>query len=75
MDDDTVIFGTNFLDGIDIDFPKGVWSIQLDSQKRNVTVRNLLWPGSYGFHRLNSGNYGGVYIGDGIKNIDLPFMI
>ena len=75
IDDDMVIFNNNFLDSIDLDQPKGVWSIQLDSQRRNVTVRNLLWPGSYAYHKLNSGIYGGVYIGDGIKNIDLPFMI
>jgi len=47
----------------------------LDHQLKNVNVRNLFWPGYYAFHRLSSDRFGSVYIGDGIKNADLPFMI
>ena len=70
-----MILNSNFLDNLESDLPQGVWSLQLDHQLKNVNVRNLFWPGYYAFHRLNSGVFGSVYIGDGIKNSDLPFMI
>ena len=70
-----VVFNTNFLDGISSDKPSGSWSLQLDVRFKNVTVRSLLWPGYFAFHRLGSDLFGGVYIGEGCKNVDLPFMI
>lgn len=70
-----VMFGSNFLDCIDSDKPSGAWSLQLDSKKRNVSVRNMMWPGYYCFHELCSKNFGSVYVGDGMKNIDIAFMI
>ena len=35
----------------------------------------MLWPGYVGYHRANSPIQGGVYIGDGLKNLDLAFML
>jgi hypothetical protein len=32
-----------------------------------------MWPGSYAFHKAGTKNFGSVYIGDGIKNTDVPF--
>ena len=72
---DNVVFSNDFLDDLSEDEPKGVWSIQTDSEKRSVNCRNLLWPGYLGFHRLESGIFGSMYIGNGIKNIDVGFMI
>jgi radial spoke head protein 9 len=34
-----------------------------------------LWIGYVGYHRLNTQIYGGLYIGNGIKNYDLPFQL
>jgi hypothetical protein len=34
-----------------------------------------MWPGSYAFHKANSKVFGSVYIGDGIKNTDVAFML
>lgn len=51
------------------------WSIQSDSSKQNITVRNLYWPGYVGYHRTNSAVFGGVYMGDGGKKVDLPFYL
>jgi radial spoke head protein 9 len=75
LEEESVIFNSNFLDNLEADLPKGVWSLQLDHQKKNVNVRNMLWPGYYAFHRLSSSVFGSVYIGDGVKNADLPFMV
>ena len=46
------MFGSNFLDCIDTDKPSGAWSLQLDNKKKNISVRNLMWPGYFAFHEL-----------------------
>lgn len=63
MESDMVVFGNGFLDEISQDNPKGSWSLQLDARQKNATVRSLLWPGYFAFHRLGSDLFGGVYIG------------
>ena len=75
MENEMVVFNGGFMDQICEDKPSGSWSLQIDSRMKEVTVRSLLWPGYFSFHRLDSNLYGGVYVGDGSKNIDLPFMI
>ena len=70
-----VVFGFDFLDRIGKDKPSGSWSLQLDARQKTVSVRSLLWPGYFAFHRLGSDLFGGVYVGEGSKNVDLPFMI
>jgi len=69
------IFSLDFLDPIEKDYPKGCWSIHSDSSKTMVTVRNLSWPGYITYHRANSGISGYCYFGNGIKNVDLPFLL
>ena len=58
-----------------MDAPKGVWSVQMDCEKRNVNCRNLLWPGYYSYHKIKTNHFGGIYLGNGVKNIDVAFMI
>lgn len=70
-----VVFSTGFLDTIEQDTPKGSWALQIDSRVKNVTAKSFLWPGYFAFHRLSSDLFGSAYVGDGIKNVDLPFMI
>ncbi|KAL4462089.1 hypothetical protein ABPG74_000934 [Tetrahymena malaccensis] len=72
---DDALFHFNFLDPIEHDLPKGCWSVQIDSSKTSATVRSLLWPGFVGYHRANSQIFGYAYIGNGIKNSDLPFLL
>jgi radial spoke head protein 9 len=49
--------------------------LQIDSKIKNITTRSFLWPGYFAFHRMSTDLFGSAYIGDGTKNIDLPFMI
>lgn len=75
LDRDDALFTYNFLDPIERDLPKGAWSLQIDHSGSLATVRSFLWPGYFAFHKANSNSFGGIYIGDGVKNTDLPFMI
>ena len=63
-----------FLDNIADDPIKDTWSIHVDSTKTISTLRSLVWPGYFAYCKSNSDQFGGVYIGYGIKNIDIPFM-
>ena len=70
------IFNHEFLDCVALDVPNSSWSVQKDPiNPVLVTIRSRLWPGYYAYHRANTGQFGGIYIGDGIKNVDLPFML
>lgn len=77
LEKDDAIFQKNFLDDVSADKPpQGSWCIQKDAATGTTAIlRNLLWPGSYAFHKAGSRAFGSVYIGDGIKNTDLPFML
>jgi radial spoke head protein 9 len=68
------VFDFNFLDSITDDPIKDSWSLHLDSTRTTCTLRNLIWPGYFAYHKANTDEYGGVYIGYGIKNNDIPFM-
>ena len=72
---DEAVYNNNFLDDISADFPKGSWSLVKDTTESVANLRNNLWPGYFAFHRVNTTLYGGLYIGNGIRNNDLPFMV
>ncbi len=75
IDRDDAIYVDTFLDDITNDWPKGTWNILKDTSESVAVIRNKLWPGYYAYHRVNTGIFGAAYIGNGIKNLDLPFMI
>ena len=64
----------DFLDCIKDDPIKDSWCIHLDNTKSICTLRNLVWPGYTAYHKANTAEFGGVYIGYGIKNNDIAFM-
>ncbi|XP_061603040.1 radial spoke head protein 9 homolog [Cololabis saira] len=65
----------DFLDTIDDDIPKGSWSLQFEGAGKVCVLRSLLWLGLTFYHVPMTPQHGYIYIGDGIKNIDLPFML
>lgn len=75
IDRDEAIYNHQFLDDVVNDWPKGSWNVLKDTTESVAILRNKLWPGYYAYHRVNSPIFGGLYIGSGIKNLDLPFMI
>jgi radial spoke head protein 9 len=75
IDRDEGIFNNQFLDTLAQDSLKGAWSIQKDTSESVAIIRNKLWPGYYAYHRTNSPIYGSLYIGSGLRNNDLPFML
>jgi radial spoke head protein 9 len=65
----------DFFDPIEKDTPKGSWSLVVDASGTLTCLRSQLWPGYFAYCKANCQAYGGVYIGDGIKHSDLPFML
>lgn len=75
IDRDDGIFNHQFLDSLASDTLKGAWTVQKDTTEGVAIIRNKLWPGYYAYHRANSAIYGSLYIGNGLRNNDLPFML
>eukprot|EP00741_Cyanophora_paradoxa_P010449 tig00000037_g10104.t1 len=65
----------DFLHPLDKDEPQGTWVLGYDSLGRTVSLRNFMWPGFQFSLSLVTGLYTNVYMGDGVRNSDFPFMI
>ena len=68
------IYNDEFLDCASEDLPAGHWSVQSDTMGTVAVLRSKLWPGYYFYHKSNSTIYGGLYVGNGCKALDIPFM-
>lgn len=53
----------------------GSWSLQLEGAGQVCILRSLLRPGLTLYHVLMTPQHGYIYIGSGMKNLDLPFML
>lgn len=72
---DDAVFQPDFLDEVSTDLPNGCWSVQQDSNGKSAIIRNHVWAGYTAYHQTGTNTFGGVYVGDGLKNADLAFMI
>ncbi|MCQ2817287.1 MAG: hypothetical protein MJ252_08490 [archaeon] len=75
LEEDNAVFSFDIFDSIVNDTMKGSWSLQVDSSKSSCNVRSLLWPGYFASLQGNTGLFCGLYYGNGMKNLELPFMI
>jgi len=66
---------TDFLDGIDLDEPRGCWSIIFEPSACMATLRNHVYTGFVGYASLTAPVYGYVYFGNGLRNDDIAFML
>jgi radial spoke head protein 9 len=70
------IFCHDFMDNAALQKPAQGWTVQKDEINQAVVVlRSRVWPGFTAYARANAPIYGSLYIGNGIKQLDLPFMI
>ncbi|XP_017579509.1 radial spoke head protein 9 homolog [Pygocentrus nattereri] len=65
----------DFLDPLSEDIPKGSWSLQFEQGSRVCMIRSLLWQGLTFFHMPMTPQHGYIYTGQGLKSLDLPFML
>jgi radial spoke head protein 9 len=75
IEQDDAVFRYDIFDDITKDTVKGSWTIELDPTKSICNLRSLLWPGYFAVHQSGTNDYCGVYLGNGYKNAELPFMI
>ncbi len=69
------VFVGDFLDNATENECKNEWTLGRDITQSTCTLRNRHWPGFLAFHRSNTPVFGSFYLGSGIKNVDLAFMI
>ncbi|KAM9339169.1 radial spoke head protein 9 homolog [Symphorus nematophorus] len=65
----------DFLDVLSGDIPTGSWRLQFQCAGKVCVLRSLLWLGMTFYHVPMTPQHGYIYIGDGTKNLDLPFML
>lgn len=70
-----IVRAGDFLDPIDADKPTGTFSLYYSASNTMAIIRSFYWPGSYSFHAIGTSDYGSVYIGDGLPNVDIQFML
>lgn len=68
------VYNNDFLDNVGQDIPVNSWSVMKDTTGTVSVLRNRMWQGYYFYHKVNTNVFGGLYIGNGCKNVDLPFM-
>ena len=42
---------------------KDSWSIHVDNMKSICTLRNLIWPGYFAYHKANTNEFGVIIFG------------
>ncbi|XP_029452600.1 radial spoke head protein 9 homolog [Rhinatrema bivittatum] len=65
----------DFLTSLETDIPRGSWCIQFERGNSILVLRSLLWPGLTFYHIPMTPHHGFIYVGNGQRNIDLPFML
>ena len=70
-----IVRAGDFLDPITEDKPAGTFSLYYDPSHTMAIIRSFYWPGSYSYHVIGTGQYGSVYMGDGLPNTDIQFML
>jgi radial spoke head protein 9 len=68
------IYNNDFLDNASESQPHGQWNVLKDTTGTTSVIRSKLWPGWYSFHKANTNIFGGLYIGNGCKALDMAFM-
>lgn len=68
-------FAIDIFDTIDDDVPnRKTWTIR-NTDDDMVIIKNLTWPGMTFYHKVNTDIFGYIYVGYGMRNMDLPFML
>ncbi|KAI8848767.1 hypothetical protein BC829DRAFT_489842 [Chytridium lagenaria] len=62
-------------ESISKDEPRGVWAVQAERGGSVAFVRSLLWPGFSFFHTPTPTKWGSFYYGNGMRNINIGFML
>ena len=75
LDLPTAPFNPHFLESVCHDQPKGCWNLVQDEKRESVVIRSFLWPGFQFYHKKGSNRFGSFYNGDGLKCLDIHFIV
>lgn len=69
-------YSTDTFDTIATVLPEGqCFSVNIDGDSGLSVVKSMYWPGMVFFHKLQMNAHGFCYIGNGLRNHDLLFML
>jgi len=72
---DALSASTDFLQSCSDIVPSGALTCKFDEATNVVTWRSLLYPGFMAYAPVGSTAFGYCYFGDGLKNMDIAFML
>ena len=75
LEEPSAPFNPTFLEQANRDIPMGCWSSQVDATGNLAMLRSLKWIGYSFYHVSCTNKFGGFYLGDGLKNLELQFQI
>ena len=55
--------------------PRGTWTVRFDGVLGKALVRSTIWTGYTFFLDTTNATFGGLYVGTGVRNMDLIFML
>lgn len=65
----------DFLPSAAEDMPHGTWSVKYNASLDVAVLHNLLFKGSYFFHKPGTNRFWSVYAGNGQRLLDLAFVL
>ena len=75
LDKEGVHSKLDFLDTIALDEPKQLWQVKYDQPNDVIFGTNALFPGSLWFHTPETPVFGNLYMGNGVLNTNMAFML
>lgn len=72
---DALTASSDFLKSCSDIVPKGALVCKFDEATSTVTWRSLLYPGFLAYSTVGSAAFGYCYVGNGLKNTDIAFML
>ena len=55
--------------------PRGTWTVRYEELSGRATVRSMVWLGYAFYYDARTLESGGLYVGTGVRNNDLIFML
>jgi len=55
--------------------PRGTWTVRFDELQGKALLRSMIWLGYTFYFDARTCEYGGLYVGTGVRNNDLIFML
>lgn len=75
LETEGVYLAADSFDPLVDDVPQGIWNLKYDGMQQLVYGTTALYPGAVFYHRPETPLFGNIYMGDGVVNGDVAFLL